>query len=172
MYSIYDCLGQSSFSFRIPSAPLRVPRIRTSMHNVTVSQIQPGSGFRVISVGMADDFKIQDCLSDIFDRRFFLEFGQVPIRDRVISIQVDVDGQHYKHGNVNQAYLSALIRCLGLPLQGYELWPEPGRDYRIRGASAQVRSRGGFATLFGVAAGYALAGLPGAAIGAAVSRVL
>lgn len=63
---------------------------------------------------------------------------------------------------VTRAQLQEVLRLLGI-VQGYELWPDP------RPAPTQFR-------LFGVAAvatgvGYALGGLPGAAVGAAAALI-
>jgi hypothetical protein len=176
MYSIYDCLGQPSFSFRIPSAPLRTflpvdeGRFRFTDESryqfVNEVHVRAQTQNRIWFEGDVPQTRVDGALN-VLRRSYYIPGGAA------YFALTTTGGRSLWSGNANQDVINAVVDVLkGVPLKGYELWPEPGRDYRIRGASAQVRSRGGFATLFGVGVGYALGGMPGAMVGAAISRVL
>jgi hypothetical protein len=72
-------------------------------------------------------------------------------------------------GRYNWDIINRALAALGFQQIGVPGTPMIPTQPFVFPRYAQVRSRGGFATLFGAAAGYALGGLPGAAVGAAVS---
>jgi hypothetical protein len=178
MYSIYDCLGQPSFSFRIPSAPLRTflpvdeGRFRFTDESryqfVNEVHVRAQTQNRIWFEGDVPRTRVDAAVNLLRSIDF------VPNRPGIFYFALTTTGgRSLWSGYMSQGMIDQVVQVLRTGIgKGYEIWPEPGRDYRIRGASAQVRTRGGFATLFGVAAGYALGGVPGAMVGAAISRVL
>jgi hypothetical protein len=188
MYSIYDCLGQPSFSFRIPSAPLQprfgfkdealYPQAQSTRFQAPVTT---DSVMVVASINGVERQRGRVLQSQVNDARRILTIASrfLPVDEALsaqLLLQIEVRprpgtfGFETLQGRYTYDLINQVLKVLGFrPIEfvkGYELWPD-----RLR-RTAQVRSRGGFATLFGVGVGYALGGMPGAMVGAAISRVL
>jgi hypothetical protein len=174
MYSIYDCLGQPLFSFRIPSAPLYPgqPFIR-SVNDVLQNK---SSAFVEVWDTTADSNYL-----GFKNRKRAAGFVSRSVINSVVAWARPRD-------KYSEPPNHSLISFVSLYCPNKDCSSEGGLPFFWRGwltkadveelmrrigfVNVQARTRGGFATLFGVAAGYALGGVPGAMVGAAISRVL